>query len=132
LEQQMGRKHQPNARSKTASIKLPDAAMHMAREHPELWEAFQRLGEEASRAGPLDARTRRLIHLALAIAASSEGATHSHARRGSSEGIGPNELEHVAVLAITTVGWSQAMKGLTWVRDITRARADAAASEPEP
>jgi alkylhydroperoxidase/carboxymuconolactone decarboxylase family protein YurZ len=126
----MARKHQSNARSDVASINLPGAAVHMAREHPELWEAFQQLGEEASRAGPLDARTRRLIHLALAIAASSEGATHSHARRGSSEGISPDELEHVAILAITTVGWSQAMKGLTWVRDITRARADAAASEP--
>src|SRR5580692_11571844 len=130
MEQHMGRKHQPDARSKAASIKLPDAAMHMARGHPELWEAFERLGEQASRAGPLDARTRRLIHLALAIAASSEGATHSHARRGSSEGISPEALEHVAVLAITTVGWSQAIKGLTWVRDITRPQPGAPAGEP--
>jgi hypothetical protein len=88
------------------------------------------LGEEASRAGPLDARSRRLIHLALAIAASSEGATHSHARRGSSEGISAEELEHVAILAVTTVGWSQAIKGLTWVRDVTRAPPDTAASQP--
>jgi alkylhydroperoxidase/carboxymuconolactone decarboxylase family protein YurZ len=126
----MTRKHQPNAPSDVARVRLPGAAMHMAREHPEVWEAFQQLGEEASRAGPLDARTRRLIHLALAIAASSEGATHSHARRGSAEGISPEELEHVAVLAITTVGWSQAIRGLTWVRDITRAALGAAASEP--
>jgi alkylhydroperoxidase/carboxymuconolactone decarboxylase family protein YurZ len=126
----MPRKHQPSAPSEGASVRLPGAAMHMAREHPELWEAFQQLGEEASRAGPLDARTQRLIHLALGIAASSEGATHSHARRGSSEGISPEELEHVAVLAITTLGWSHAIKGLTWVRDITRARRGEAADEP--
>jgi 4-carboxymuconolactone decarboxylase len=121
MEQYMARKNQSNAPSDAASVKLPGAALHMAREHPALWEAFQHLGEEASRAGPLDARTRRLIHLALAIAASSEGATHSHARRAAAEGITPEELDHVAVLAITTVGWSQAIKGLTWVRDITRA-----------
>jgi 4-carboxymuconolactone decarboxylase len=126
----MARKHQPDAPSDVPSVKLPGAAMHMAREHPELWEAFQHLGEEASRAGPLDARSRRLIHLALAIAASSEGATHSHARRGSSEGISAEELEHVAILAVTTVVWSQAIKGLTWVRDVTRAPPDTAASEP--
>jgi alkylhydroperoxidase/carboxymuconolactone decarboxylase family protein YurZ len=126
----MARKHQPNARSDAASMKLPGAAMHVAREHPELWEAFQQLGENASRAGPLGARTRRLIHLALAIAANSEGATHSHARRGSSEGLSAEELEHVAILAITTVGWSQAVKGLMWVRDVTRAPPDTAASEP--
>lgn len=126
----MSRKHQPTASSDAANAALPGAAMHMAREHPKLWAAFQKLGEEASRAGPLDARTRRLIHLALGIAASSEGATHSHARRGSAEGISAEELEHVAVLAITTLGWSQAIKGLTWVRDITRPRPGAAAYEP--
>ena len=103
-----------------ADLQLPGAAVHMAREHPSLWQAFQHLGEEASHAGPLDARTRRLIHLALAIAAGTEGATHSHARRAGSEGIAPEELEHVAILAVTTLGWSQAIKGLTWVRDVTR------------
>ncbi len=126
----MSRKKQPDAGSDATKAKLPGAALHMAREHPDVWEAFQHLGEKASRAGPLDARARRLIHLALAIAAGSEGATHSHARRASSEGISPAELEHVAVLAITTIGWSQAIKGLTWVRDITRARPGAAAREP--
>jgi|SRR5579863_978779 len=126
----MTRKHQPNTASDPASMKLPGAALHMAREHALVWEAFQNLGEKASRAGPLDGRTRRLIHLALAIAAGSEGATHSHARRACAEGITVEELEHVAVLAITAVGWSQAIKGLTWVRDITHARPGAAAREP--
>jgi len=130
LEQFMARKKRPDGASRTTNVKLPGAALHMAREHPEVWEAFQHLGEKASRAGPLDGRTRRLIHLALAIAAGSEGATHSHARRAGSEGISREELEHVAVLAITTVGWSQAMKGLAWVRDITRGRPGARTSEP--
>jgi 4-carboxymuconolactone decarboxylase len=126
----MARKKHSKAAPVTSSAKLPGAALHMAREHPEVWQAFQHLGEKASRAGPLDAHTRRLIHLALAIAAGSEGATHSHARRACAEGISPEELEHVAVLAITTVGWSQAIKGLTWVLDITRARPGVPAGEP--
>jgi 4-carboxymuconolactone decarboxylase len=103
-------------------VKLPDAARGMASKHPELWKAYQRLGEEASHAGPVDARSRRLVHLALAIASGSEGATHSHARRALAEGITAEELEHVALLAITTIGWSNAIKGLTWVRDVTQAR----------
>jgi alkylhydroperoxidase/carboxymuconolactone decarboxylase family protein YurZ len=123
-------KDRSNVESDTPNVKLPAAARYMTREHPELWEAFERLGEAASRAGPLEPRTRRLIHLALAIAADSEGATHSHARRASSEGISSEELEHVAILAITTTGWSQAMKGLAWVRDITRAQSTAEATEP--
>lgn len=102
---------------------LPAAAGLIAQEHPELWKAFQQLGEQASQAGPLDARCRRLVHLALAIAAGSEGATHSHARRALAEGLRPDEIEHVALLAITTMGWAQAVKGLTWVRDVTKAAA---------
>jgi len=118
------------ANTKPGSPKLPGAAQQVAHEHPDLWEAFQHLGKAASNAGPLEARTRRLIHLALAIAAGTEGATHSHARRARSEGISPDELEHVAVLAITAVGWSQAIRGLTWVRDVTRAKSDEADGEP--
>lgn len=105
-------------------------AQSMAQEHAEVWKAFQNLGEAASRAGPLDARIRRLIHLAMSIAAGSEGATHSHARRALSEGISADELEHVAMLAITAVGWSQAIKGLSWLRDITRAEPDARSPPP--
>jgi 4-carboxymuconolactone decarboxylase len=126
----MARRKSPDAAKHVSQVRLPGAALHMAREHREVWEAFQSLGEKASRAGPLDARTRRLIHLALALAGGSEGATHSHARRARSEGITAEELEHVAILAITTIGWSQAIKGLTWVRDITRGRSGASAGEP--
>lgn len=99
---------------------LPGAASQVAREYPDLWAALQKLGEAASEAGPLDARTRRLITLAFAIAADSEGATHSHARRALTENITPDELHHVAYLAITTLGWPHAIRGLTWIQDYTR------------
>lgn len=123
----MTRKSEPSAASDSPNVKLPGAALDIAHEHPDLWKAFQHLGEQASRAGPLDARTRRLIHLAFAMAAGSEGATHSHARRAASEGLSPQELDHVALLGITTMGWSQAIKGLTWVRDVTQAQPASAA-----
>jgi 4-carboxymuconolactone decarboxylase len=99
---------------------LPAAAMGIAQEHPALWQSFQQLGEQVSLAGPLDERTRHLVHLAYAIGADSEGATHSHVRRALASGIRPEEIDHVALLAVTTMGWPKAMKGLTWVRDITR------------
>lgn len=118
----MSTKKSAAAVSAAADVKLPETAAQMAREHPQLWQSFQKLGEQASLAGPLDARTRRLVHLAYAIAAGSEGSTHSHARRALADGIAPEELDHAALLAITTIGWGQAIKGLTWVRDMTRKR----------
>lgn len=119
----MGRDDRVSRGTDTPEVQLPDTANRIARENPALWAAFQRLGEEASRAGPLDDRTRRLVHLAYAIAADSEGATHSHTRRALADGIVAAELDHVALLAVTTIGWSGAVKGLSWVRDVTRSQA---------
>ncbi|URD59793.1 carboxymuconolactone decarboxylase family protein [Sphingomonas sp. KRR8] len=105
--------------SETPEVPLPGTAGQIAQEQPDLWAAFQALGAATSNAGPLDERTRRLVNLALAIGADSEGATHSHARRALTEGIGPEEMDQVAFLAITTLGWPQAVRGLTWIRDVT-------------
>lgn len=110
----------PTKLTDAPEVPLPGTAGRIARDQPELWEAFQRLGGTASDAGPLDDRTRRLVNLALAMGADSEGAVHSHCRRAAAEGLTPEELEHVAYLAITTLGWPRAMRALTWIRDVTR------------
>ena len=112
---------QQSKNAEASDVNLPETASTIAQEHTALWRAFQQLGKEASHAGPLDGRTARLVHLAFAIAADSEGATHSHVRRALAEGIGAEELDHVALLAVTTMGWPKAMKGLSWVRDVTQA-----------
>lgn len=103
---------------------LPPMPASIAREHPELWEAYTALGKAVGKAGPLDGRTTRLVHLAMAVAAGSEGATHSHVKRALDEGLSADELEHVALSAITTLGWPQAMRALSWIRDLTRSTGD--------
>jgi alkylhydroperoxidase/carboxymuconolactone decarboxylase family protein YurZ len=103
-------------------VELPGAAGQIARERPALWRAFQQLGAEVGAAGPLSEREQRLVNLALAIGGDSEGATHSHARRALAENLSPEDLDHVAFLAITTLGWPKAIRGLTWVRDVTGAK----------
>ena len=96
----------------------PSGAGIFAREFPATWEAYEALGKAASEAGPLDARTRRLVKLALAIGAGSEGAVHSHTRQGLAEGLDPKEIKQIAVLAITTLGFPAAMASFSWMRDI--------------
>ena len=99
---------------------LPARAGQVAEEQPELWAAFQALGAASGAAGPLDPRSQRLVGLALAIGADSEGAVHSHARRGLAEGLTEPEMDQVAYLAITTLGWPRAIRALSWIRDVTR------------
>ena len=97
--------------------RVPPIVENLIQEHPDIWDAFKQLGRAAGKAGPLDAKTERLVKLAVAVGARLEGAVHSHARRGLAAGLTPAELEHVALLAITTVGWPSAVAGLSWIRD---------------
>jgi len=97
--------------------KLPAPVDAFKKDHPEVWEAFTQLGERCHEAGPLDAKTRRLVKLALTIGAGLEGAAHSAIRNALASGITVEEMKHVAVLAVTTLGFPATMRGLTWIDD---------------
>ncbi len=107
---------------------LPSGAGEIARAYPAIWAAYAALGRACSEAGPLDERTRRLVKLALSIGALSEGAVHSHTRRGLAGGLAKEELKQVALLAIPTLGFPQGVKALTWIEDIT----DSPSSDTDP
>jgi 4-carboxymuconolactone decarboxylase len=57
------------------------------------------------------------VKLALSIEAGLEGATHSAVRNGLKAGITSQEMEHVALLAISTVGFLAATRAMTWIAD---------------
>ena len=98
---------------------LPSTAGRLADEQPGIWAQYSALGKACSEAGPLDDETKRLVKLALAVGAQSEGAVHSHVRRGLDDGIEPDALQHVALLSIPTLGFPQAMAARTWISDLT-------------
>ncbi|WP_220347706.1 carboxymuconolactone decarboxylase family protein [Alkalilimnicola ehrlichii] len=102
-------------------------AGYLAETYPEIWEAYEQLGEACANVGPLDPHARRLIKLALAVASRSEGATHSHARRALAEGLDPEELRQVALMAIPTIGLPQSVAALTWIEDIIEEQEDGGA-----
>lgn len=98
--------------------KLPDFLQGVIEEYPDVWKAYQDLGEACATAGPLDPKTVRLVKLALAIGSKSEGAVHSHTRRALRDGISPDEIQQVALLAVTSIGWSSSMAALSWIQDV--------------
>ena len=98
----------------------PSGAGRLADDYPDVWEHYTALGKSVSEAGELDARTRRLLKLALAVGAGSEGAVHAHARQASEEGIAAADIRQVALLAITTLGFPAAMAAYSWVNDILK------------
>jgi len=96
----------------------PSGAGTFAKSFPDVWSAYSSLGKAAAECGPLDARDRRLLKIAMAIGARSEGAVHSHARQARDEDIPPEEIRQIAILAITTLGFPAAMAALSWINDV--------------
>lgn len=96
----------------------PSGAGRFASDFPDVWRAYQALGASAAASGPIGERSRRLIKIAMAIGANSEGAVHSHTRQAMAEGISAEEIRQVCNLAITTLGFPAAMAALSWVTDV--------------
>jgi alkylhydroperoxidase/carboxymuconolactone decarboxylase family protein YurZ len=109
--------------------RTPKSVQRIQDQHPKIWEAFSELGKRCHETGPLDEKTRRLVKLGMAIAFRHEGAVHSATRNALKSGATLEELHHVAILAITTVGWPAAFAAMTWINDGS-ARSKKAAREP--
>jgi alkylhydroperoxidase/carboxymuconolactone decarboxylase family protein YurZ len=97
--------------------RLPRPVTRFKKDFPNIWEAFNELGEECHNSSPLDEKTRRLVKLAIAVGAGLEGGTHSAVRNALAAGISPEEIKSVAILAITTIGLPASMRALTWIGD---------------
>ncbi len=80
----------------------------------EAWDAIHR--EEAQ--GPLDARTMRLVKVAVAMGAFREGAVHSAVRKALKAGVTREELEQVVALGASTLGMPSSVAVYTWVQDV--------------
>lgn len=102
------------------SKQLPKAVNQFRKRHPKVWKAFNELGERCHEAGPLDEKSRRLVKLAMSIGAGLEGATHSALRSARKAGVTADEIDHVAVLAISTLGLPAATRAMTWISDYPR------------
>jgi alkylhydroperoxidase/carboxymuconolactone decarboxylase family protein YurZ len=103
------------------SRNLPDHFTRFKQAHPEVCEAFEQLGRLVHESGPLSERERRLVKLGIAIGVNTEGAVHSAVRHAIGGGCSTEDIEHVAHLAITTLGWPRAMAALSWIGDVAPA-----------
>jgi 4-carboxymuconolactone decarboxylase len=103
-----------------ARERLPKPAQNFRKRYSEVWTAFNELGDRCHTAGPLDEKSRRLVKVALSMGAGLEGATHSAVRNARRAGVTPDEINHVAVLAVSTLGLPAAIRAYTWASDRSR------------
>ena len=97
---------------------LPKIYLAFRGAHPEVATALDELGRATEQGGPLDARTQRLVKLALAVGSLAEGAARSNARKALEAGDTAAEIRHVALLVITSCGFPTAIAGLGWIEEV--------------
>ncbi len=102
--------------------KLPGRFLKFKENYPELFQAYESLGLAAGKAGPLSKKEIALVKLGIASGAKMEGAVHSHTRRALEAGAKAEEIRHVALLAVTTLGFPSMMAVLSWIDEILDAR----------
>ena len=96
---------------------LPKAYENFKKTYPKIWQAYDRMGAAVHDSGPLDKKNRELLKLGMAIGARLEGAVHSHTRRALEAGATAQEIYHVVLLGLTTLGFPHTVAALTWVED---------------
>ena len=96
---------------------LPQAYENFKKNHPEIWRAYDALGAAVHDSGPLEKKQRELLKLAMAIGARLEGAVHSHTRGALEAGASAEEIRHVVLLGVTTLGFPHTVAAMTWVED---------------
>ena len=94
----------------------PATFQEFVRRYPEIGRAWDVLGD-AGKKGPLDAKTQRLVKLAISFGALREGAAHSAVRKALATGVTREEIEQVIALAASTIGLPSAVAVYSWVRD---------------
>jgi 4-carboxymuconolactone decarboxylase len=98
--------------------KLPGRYSEFRNEFPALSRAYDEISALTTEGGPLNEKMVQLVRLGMAIGSGQEGAVHSHARRALEAGATADEVRHVGLLALTTLGFPRMMTGLSWIDDV--------------
>ncbi|MBI3005233.1 MAG: carboxymuconolactone decarboxylase family protein [Ignavibacteriales bacterium] len=97
---------------------IPKRFLKFAKDFPEIAKAYEKLGDAVHAGGPLSPRERALVKLGISVGARLEGAVHSHVRKALDAGLRKDQLRHVALLSLPTIGFPSMMAALSWVDDI--------------
>ncbi len=103
---------------------LPEIFKTFLEKHQDIADAYRKVGELCSQAGPIDLKTQHLIQLGVSIGASSKGAVRSHARRALDAGASDGEVMQTVLLSGSIVGFPAMIAAYGWVEEVLSAGGD--------
>ena len=101
---------------------LPDIYEKFSDLFPEVFKHYNELGIACRKAGPLDQKHQDLVKLGIAIGANSRGGVMSHTRKALASGATRDEINHVILLSLTTIGFTNMIAALGWVKEVLDSR----------
>ena len=99
------------------NLKPPKFYTHFLNKYPDIGKKYEAMGEAIHENGPLSDRERALIKMAVSGSHLFHSAFKSHIRKAIQAGINRDEMEHLALLMIPTVGFPTAMAMLGMIEE---------------
>lgn len=88
-------------------------------EFPQVYALHQDLGKEIhEKAGPLEAKSRWLIKIAISAACNHKRALATHIKKAQAAGVTDEEIKHALLLLIPTAGFPLFMKAYSVIKHI--------------
>jgi len=91
--------------------------MDFLKKYPEVGAQYEIMGEVVHRQGPLNEREYALVKLAISGSHLYHSAFKSHIRKAISAGITREEIEHIALLTLPTIGFPTMMAMLAMIEE---------------
>jgi 4-carboxymuconolactone decarboxylase len=101
----------------TNNSKPPKFYTDFLQKYPEVGEQYEKLGDVVHKHGPLNERERALVKVAISGSHLFHSAMKSHIKKAVVLGVSREEIEHVALLALPTMGFPTMMAMLSIIED---------------
>lgn len=89
--------------------KAPKFYRDFVKKYPDVAKGYEQMGDVVHQQGPLNERERALVKLAISGSNLLQSAFKSHIRKAIAAGISREEIEHIALLMLPTVGFPTMM-----------------------
>jgi alkylhydroperoxidase/carboxymuconolactone decarboxylase family protein YurZ len=99
-------------------VYLPKIYKKFSDKFPKVFKDFQQLGKTCRENGPLEPKYQDLVNLGIAMGANSRGAVMSQTRKALESGASKEEITHVVLLSLTTIGFPNMIAAMGWVEEV--------------
>jgi alkylhydroperoxidase/carboxymuconolactone decarboxylase family protein YurZ len=96
---------------------LPSPLQRFISGYPDIWEAYEDLGERCTGAGPLPEKYIHLIKLGIHGVSHNETPFKSHVSFALEAGATFEEIEHTIIQLLTAQGIGPVVKLIRWARE---------------